>query len=92
MIKDAINHFIHFHKGVVNIILHTIGFIGLFYSIYTFDWILFSIFLVVIESGHVYNHFAGIEPYDLRPKVLFWRVAIFVVVIVAFFLISRSLF
>lgn len=92
MIKEALEHFINFHQGSVNIFLHVVGFIGLFYSIYELNWILFGIFLVTLEIGHVYNHIAGIKPYDFRPKVIFWRVAIFMAVVIAFFLISRYFF
>ncbi len=42
LIKKAVNHFIDFHKGTINIILHVIGFIGIFYSIYILNWILFA--------------------------------------------------
>lgn len=28
-IRDAINHFLDFHKGTLNIILHIIGFAGI---------------------------------------------------------------
>lgn len=91
-IKGAINHFFHFHKGVVNIFMHVVGFAGLFYSVYKLDWILFGIFLVMLEFGHVYNHVTGIEPYDFRPKVLFWRVTIFVAVVLVFFFVSNFLF
>lgn len=89
MIKNAINHFLNFHKGAVNIILHIIGFAGLFYSIYKVNWILFGIFLIILEFGHVYNHIVGIEKYDFRPKIIFWRVTIFIVVVILFFLISH---
>lgn len=92
MIKSAISHFLHFHKGVVNILLHIVGFAGLFYSIYKLDWFLFGIFLIVVEVGHIYNHLVGVERYDFRPRVLFWRVTIFVGVVLIFFLISRYIF
>ncbi len=43
MIKKAINHFLNFHKGAVNIILHVIGIVGFFYSIYKLNWLLFAV-------------------------------------------------
>src|SRR3989344_2825633 len=91
LVKNAVDYFTAFHKGSVNIFLHILGFIGLFYSIYKLNWILFGIFLVV-EIGHVYNHIVGIDKYDFRPKVLFWRITIFLMVVGAFFLASRYLF
>jgi hypothetical protein len=90
-IKNAINRFITFHKGLVNIFSHIVGFVGLFYSIYKLDWILFGVSIVILETGHVYNHVTGIEPYDFRPKVLFWRVTVFIAVIMVFLFISRYL-
>ncbi len=89
LIKKAINHFLDFHKGTVNIVLHVIGFAGLFYSIYKLSWILFAFFLIVLELGHIYNHIAGIKKYDLRLKVNFWRVIIFIFVVVAFYFFGR---
>lgn len=72
-----IRHFLNFHKGIVNIVLHIIGFTGIFYSIYKLDWRIFAISLVALEFGHIYNHLVGIEKYDMRPKVFFWRLVIF---------------
>ncbi len=89
MINSTLRHFLEFHKGTVNIAAHAIGFLGLFYGIYKFDWVLFAVFLAILEIGHVYNHFTGIKPYDFRPKVLFWRVAIFAVVVALFYFVSR---
>lgn len=91
-IKNILKHFTAFHKGPVNIVLHTVGFAGLFYSIYELNWMLLAIFLIILEIGHVYNHVTGTEPYDFRPKVIFWRVTIFIAVVVIFFLASRYLF
>ncbi len=88
MIKNALKFFLNFHKGKVNIFMHVIGFLGLFYSIYKLNWLLFAIFFIVIESGHAYNHFVKIEPYDLRPKVIFWRVFIFIAFVVGFYLLT----
>ncbi|TSC77642.1 MAG: hypothetical protein G01um101424_265 [Parcubacteria group bacterium Gr01-1014_24] len=89
MIKQAINHFLHFHKGKVNIVLHILGFLGVFYSIYKLNWVMLAIFIVIVEIGHIYNHFIGIEKYDFRPRIIFWRVIIFILVLVAFFFISQ---
>ena len=88
-IKKAINHFLDFHKGIVNIILHIIGFAGLFYSIYKLDWVLFTVFLIVLEIGHIYNHISGIKKYDFRFKINFWRILIFLVVVTFFYFLSR---
>jgi ABC-type multidrug transport system permease subunit len=88
-IKGAIKHFIDFHKGAVNIILHIIGFAGIFYSIYKLDWLLFVVSFVVVEIGHIYNHFAGIKKYDFRFKVILWRLLIFLTVIAAFYFITK---
>jgi hypothetical protein len=89
--KHAVEHFFAFHKGPLNIVLHVVGFAGLFYSIYKMDWVMFGIFLFIVEVGHIYNHFVGIEKYDFRPKILFWRVTIFIVVVGLFFLLSHYL-
>ena len=89
MIKNAINHFVDFHKGLVNIILHIIGFAGIFYSIYKLSWILFAVFLIVVEIGHVYNHIAGIKKYDFRLTIIFWRILIFIAVVAAFYFTSK---
>ena len=89
MIKKAVNHFIEFHKGSVNIVLHIIGFAGLFYSIYKLNWILFTVFLIVVEIGHIYNHIVGVKKYDFRLKVIFWRVLIFITVVAAFYFTSK---
>ena len=89
MIKKAINHFIEFHRGGVNITLHIIGFAGLFYSIYKLDWLLFAVFLIVVEIGHIYNHIAGIKKYDFRLTVTIWRILIFVAVVALFYFASK---
>lgn len=90
-IAKAVNFFGDFHKGAVNRLAHIIGFAGLFYSVYKVDWKLFAVFLVILEGGHVYNHFVGIKPYDFRLKVTFWRVSIFLAVVGAFYLFSEYL-
>jgi hypothetical protein len=90
-IDEALSHFTDFHSGTVNIVVHIIGFLGLFYSIYIFNWVLFAVSILVLESGHVYNHVAGIKPYDFRPKTIFWRVVIFIAVVVAAYLVSEYL-
>jgi len=87
LIKKAIDHFLAFHKGVVNIILHVIGFAGIFYSIYLSNWILFAVSFVVVEIGHVYNHVTGIQKYDFRLPVIFWRLLIFLAIVAAFYFI-----
>ena len=69
-VKKAIHHFIHFHKGTVNIVLHILGFAGIFYSIIESDWLLFALSFIVVEAGHVYNHIAGIKKYDFRLTVI----------------------
>ena len=89
-IRDAINHFLDFHKGTVNIILHIIGFAGIFYSIYKLDWLLFALSFIVVEIGHVYNHFIGIKKYDLRARVIFWRLFIFLSLVAAFYFIAKQ--
>lgn len=89
LVAKAIHHFIGFHKGVVNIMVHVIGFLGLFYGIYSLNWVLFAASMLVLESGHVYNHFAGVKPYDFRPKVIAWRVIIFIAVVLLAYVISR---
>ncbi|MDO8594333.1 MAG: hypothetical protein Q7R93_02350 [bacterium] len=89
--KKALNFFDDFHQGTVNRIAHVIGFAGLFYSVYKLNWKLFALFLIIVEGGHVYNHFAGIKPYDFRPKITFWRVFIFLAVVAAFYLFSEYL-
>jgi len=90
-IKKALYFFNEFHQGAVNRIAHIIGFAGLFYSIYELDWKLFAVFLIILEGGHVYNHFAGLKPYDFRPKVTFWRVFIFLAVVGVFYSVSEYL-
>jgi len=89
MIKKAINHFMEFHKGSVNILLHTVGFAGLFYSVYNLNWLLFAGFLIVVEIGHVYNHIAGIKKYDFRLTVTIWRLLIFIAVVALFYFTSK---
>ena len=91
MIKNAIKFFINFHKGFVNILLHIIGFLIIFYSIYKFNWLLFTLGLVILEFGHFYNHLAKIEPYDFRPKIIIYRIAVFIVIVLIFFFISKYL-
>lgn len=89
-IRNAINHFLDFHKGTVNIILHLIGFAGIFYSIYKLDWLLFALSFIVVEIGHVYNHYTGIKKYDVRPMVIFWRLIIFLSVVALFYFITKE--
>ena len=89
--KRAIYYFLGFHKGAVNIVLHVIGFVGMFYSISKLDLVLFTIFLVMLESGHAYNHFAKIKSYDFRPHVLFWRLFIFILVVFLFYILTLKL-
>jgi hypothetical protein len=88
MIKSAVSHFLEFHKGGVNIAAHVIGFAGIFYSIYMMEWLLFALFLIVLEFGHLYNHSVGIKQYDFRPKVIFGRATLFIVVVLLLFLIT----
>ena len=58
--------FVHFHQGVVNILLHAIGFFVCFYALWQQDILLFALGVVMLESGHIYNHFAGLQKYDFR--------------------------
>ena len=88
VIKKATDHFLEFHKGIVNIACHIIGFAVLFYSLYKLNWFLFAISLLLLETGHVYNHFAGIKAYDLSPKVNAWRIILFLLLVGSFFLIT----
>ena len=87
--RKTLNHFIDFHRGGVNIVLHIIGFAGIFYSIYKLNWLLFTVFLVLVEAGHIYNHIVGVKKYDLRPIVLLWRLIIFLMVVAAFYFLSQ---
>lgn len=89
LIKNAVDHFLDFHRGYVNISLHIIGFAGIFYSIYKLDWILFTIFLIVVEVGHIFNHIVAIKKYDFRFKVIIWRILIFNTVIAVFYFASK---
>ena len=91
LIKKAINHFLDFHKGFINIILHMIAIAGLFYSIYKLNWLLFAVFLVILESGHIYNHIAGIKKYDFRIKVNLFRTLIFLIMVIVFYFLSSWL-
>jgi hypothetical protein len=90
-LKNAITHFLEFHKGAVNITLHLIGFAGLFYSVYKLDWMLFALFFIILEAGHVFNHFNGIKRYDFRLKTICWRLLIFLAVVVAFYFLCNTL-
>ena len=88
-IQSGILFFIHFHKGAVNIVLHIAGFLLLFYSLFIVDWKLFATSIIIIEVGHVYNHIAKIEPYDFRPKVCFWRVIIFLLLVIGVYALGQ---
>jgi hypothetical protein len=88
LLKKATDHFLDFHKGSVNIILHVIGFAGVFCSVFYLSWKLFALSLIVLESGHVYNHLIGIKPYDVRLKVFAWRILFFVLLIFIFYVIT----
>lgn len=88
-VRKALQFFFHFHRGTVNITLHVLGFALLIYAVFMMDWILFSVSLILIESGHIYNHIAKIEPYDFRPHVCFWRVTIFCGFVFLVYYISR---
>jgi hypothetical protein len=90
-LKKAIQHFLEFHKGNVNIILHVIGFVGIFYSIWKLNWIMFAVSFVVVEAGHVYNHFVGLKKYDFRAEVIFWRILVFVLLLLSFYLLIQLL-
>ena len=92
MIKSAINHFTEFHKGLVNGVVHILGFVGVLYSLYKLNWILFAVSVVILECGHVYNHIAGIKEYDFRPKIIFWRIIAFIALSIVFFWISHHVF
>ena len=87
-IKKATDHFLEFHKGTLNIVCHIIGFVFLFYSLYKLNWLLFAVSLLLLEAGHIYNHFAQIKEYDLRPKVNAWRIFLFLVLVGFFYLIT----
>lgn len=87
--KKAISHFIEFHKGPVNIVLHVCGFAGIFYSLLRSDWLLFAGSLIIVELGHVYNHFTGLRKYDMRPNVILWRILIFLCIIISFYAVTH---
>lgn len=84
-IKYAVKHFLEFHKGTLNIILHVIGFVGIFYSVYKLDWMIFGLSFIVLEIGHVYNHFIGIKKYDLRLRVICIRLLFFAILVGVFY-------
>ena len=90
-IRKAVSHFLDFHQGTVNIIVHIIGFVILFSSIYILDWKTFALSIIVLESGHLYNHFRGIRPYNFRIGVLLWRTFLFALLVALFYLISLLL-
>ena len=71
--------------------MHIVGFALLIYSLFILSWQLFALSIVIIEGGHVYNHIRGIEPYDFRPKVCFWRTFAFIVFTLAVFFCARML-
>jgi hypothetical protein len=89
LIQKAINHFVEFHKGWINILLHILGFVGIFYSVYRLSWLMFAVSFVVLESGHWYNHFVGKQKYESNLKVNAWRLVIFVTTVIAMYWISR---
>ena len=90
-IKDATRHFLDFHRGGVNIFLHIIGFTGIFYSTYRKDWILFALSFLVLEAGHIYNHFKGIKKYDFRVHTILWRLIVFIIVVIAFYFLIDNI-
>ena len=75
--SPALSHFLLFHKGLVNVLLHLFGFIGIGLSLVHSNWMGFAMAALVLEAGHLYNHFRGIKRYDLRPKVLLLRLLFF---------------
>ena len=89
LIQKAINHFVEFHKGWINILLHILGFAGIFYSVYRLSWLMFAVSFVVLESGHWYNHFIGKQKYESNLKVNAWRLVIFILAVIAMYWISR---
>ena len=46
-----------FHSGVLNQLLHLIGFILLFYGIFKLNLVIAILGFTVQEIGHIYNHF-----------------------------------
>ncbi len=88
VIKKAVTHFIDFHQGGVNIATHAIGFCLLFYSIYVLDWRLFALSILVLESGHVYNHLIGLRPYNFKLSILLWRGFLFMILVATFYLVT----
>ncbi len=57
--------FTDFHKGTVNITLHIISFLVMFYGLVVKDTLLVILGLAVIdELGHVYNYFR----FNRNPK------------------------
>lgn len=91
-IAQALRFFFRFHQGVVNIVLHVLGFIVCGYSIWQLDLKVFIASLLILESGHIYNHVTGIQQYDLRPKVFFWRALIFGLLVCAFYFFKNIIF
>jgi hypothetical protein len=90
-IKPAVKHFKTFHKGWINIIAHIIGFGLTIYSVIRADWLLFAISIIILESGHFYNHFAGIKKYDFRPRIIIWRIIVFAIVVILFYILAKYL-
>ena len=90
LFDKGLKHFLDFHKGYVNIVLHIIGFAGLFYSIYKVNWILFLFFVIILESGHIYNHISGIKRYDMRLHVIFTRAIVFLILVLVLYFISKT--
>ena len=89
MIFSGVNYFLDFHKGTINIILHILGLGGLLYSIHEQKLTIFIAALIILESGHLYNHFTGIKKYNLRWSILFWRVVVFILFVTLTYTIMK---
>lgn len=90
-VQSALIFFRRFHRGRVNTALHLIGFAGVFASLWMLDWRGFAAALLILESGHIYNHLRGIEIYDLRLKILMLRLAFFLLFVGLVVLLTRFL-
>jgi len=68
-----------------------IGIIMVFTGIYLLDLKIFAASLVILESGHIYNHVRKIKSYDFRLKTIFWRITSFILLVIIFYIITLFL-
>ena len=80
----------NFHHGAVNHLIHAIGFTVLGYGLGRRNWWLVILSPFIMEAGHFYNYFIGVDR-DIAIKIIPLQCMAWVVFVGAGYVIARHL-